>query len=163
MGQKTLIIAYGNRDREDDGAGWHILNKLADQVGLETPQYPGEQVSKPDSSLTLLYLFQLLPEMADDISDYQELIFIDAHNSPGLPELVFEEVIPDQTHSAFTHHMSPGEFLAIAHVLGKKIPAAWMLSVRGYSFRFTQSLSTKTTGLVAQAFSRVLTHLTLTV
>ena len=24
---KRLIIAYGNRDREDDGAGWHILEK----------------------------------------------------------------------------------------------------------------------------------------
>jgi len=37
MHAKTLIIAYGNRDREDDGAAWHILDKLAQQLELETP------------------------------------------------------------------------------------------------------------------------------
>ena len=26
---KTLVIAYGNRDRQDDGAGWHILALVA--------------------------------------------------------------------------------------------------------------------------------------
>ena len=67
MQDKTLIIAYGNRDREDDGAGWHILDKLAHRLGLEAPQLAGEQVSTPEGSLTLLYLFQLLPEMAEDI------------------------------------------------------------------------------------------------
>jgi hydrogenase maturation protease len=163
MQAKTLIIAYGNRDREDDGAGWHILDKLALQLGLETPQFPGEQVTTSDGKLTLLYLFQLLPEMAEDIADYDQLIFIDAHNSPNLPNLVFEQVSPDQTHSAFTHHMAPGELLAIAQILGKKLPLSWILSVRGFSFRFARTLSEETSEIVDQAFSRLLTHLSLTV
>ncbi len=159
MQQKTLIIAYGNRDREDDGAGWHILNKLAQKLGLETPQFPGDQVTTLDGKLTLLYLFQLLPEMADDVDGFEQLIFIDAHNSPSLPDLLFEKVSPDQTHSAFTHHMNPGELLAIAQVLGKKLPEAWMLSVRGFSFRFEPSLSSMTAELVDQAFSHLQSHL----
>jgi len=163
MQAKTLIIAYGNRDREDDGAGWHILDKLALQLGLETPEFPGDQVSTPDGRLTLLYLFQLLPEMAEDIADYDQLIFIDAHNSPSLPNLVFEQVLPDQTHSAFTHHMGPGELLAIAQILGRKLPLSWILSVRGFSFRFARTLSEETSEMVDQAFSRLLTHLSLTV
>jgi len=163
MQAKTLIIAYGNRDREDDGAGWHILDKLALQLGLETPEFPGDQVSTPDGRLTLLYLFQLLPEMAEDIADYDQLIFIDAHNSPSLPNLVFEQVSPDQTHSAFTHHMGPGELLAIAQILGRKLPLSWILSVRGFSFRFARTLSEETSEMVDQAFSRLLTHLSLTV
>jgi len=163
MQAKTLIIAYGNRDREDDGAGWHILNQLAHRLGLETPEFPGEQVSTADGKLTLLYLFQLLPEMAEDIGDYEQLIFIDAHNSPSLPDLVFQEVSPDQTHSAFTHHLSASELLAIAQVLGKKLPLSWMLSVRGFSFRFAEALSPETAELVDQAFSRLWTHLSLTV
>ena len=163
MHAKTLIIAYGNRDREDDGAGWHILDKLAQQLGLETPQFPGEQVTTTDGKLTLLYLFQLLPEMAEDIADYDQLIFIDAHNSPSLPNLVFEQVSPDQTHSAFTHHMNPGELLAIAQILEKKLPQSWILSVRGFSFRFAQTLSKETSEMVDQAFSRLLIHLSLTV
>ena len=163
MQAKTLIIAYGNRDREDDGAGWHILNQLAHKFGLETPEFPGEQVSTADGKLTLLYLFQLLPEMAEDIGDYEQLIFIDAHNSPSLPNLVFQEVSPNQTHSAFTHHLSAGELLAIAQVLGKKLPSSWMLSVRGFSFRFAEALSPETAELVDQAFSSLWTHLSLTV
>ncbi|MEN6580661.1 MAG: hydrogenase maturation protease [Anaerolineaceae bacterium] len=163
MQEKTLIIAYGNRDREDDGAGWHILDKLALQLGLETPEFPGDQVSTPNGRLTLLYLFQLLPEMAEDIADYDQLIFIDAHNSPSLPNLVFEQVSPDQTHSAFTHHMGPGELLAIAQILGRKLPLSWILSVRGFSFRFARTLSEETSEMVDQAFSRLLTHLSLTV
>lgn len=163
MQAKTLLIAYGNRDREDDGAGWHILDKLAQRLGLETPQFPGEQVTTTDGKLTLLYLFQLLPEMAEDIADYDQLIFIDAHNSPSLPNLVFEQVSPDQTHSAFTHHMNPGELLAIAQILGKKLPQSWILSVRGFSFRFAQTLSKETSEMVDQAFSRLLIHLSLTV
>lgn len=163
MQAKTLIIAYGNRDREDDGAGWHILDKLALQLGLETPEFPGDQVSTPDDRLTLLYLFQLLPEMAEDIADYEQLIFIDAHNSPSLPNVVFEQVSPDQTHSAFTHHMGPGELLAIAQILGNKLPLSWILSVRGFSFRFARTLSEQTSEMVDQAFSRLLTHLSLTV
>ena len=163
MQDKTLIIAYGNRDREDDGAGWHILDKLAHRLGLESPQLAGEQVSTADGSLTLLYLFQLLPEMAEDISDYYRLVFIDAHNSPNLPDLVFQEVVPDQAHSAFTHHMSAGELLSIAQVMGNRLPAAWMLTVRGYSFRFAQTLSDETADLVDQAYARLLTYLCLTV
>lgn len=155
MQEKSLIIAYGNRDREDDGAGWHILDKLAHKLWLETPEYPGIQVSTPDGSLTLLYLFQLLPEMAEDIANYDQLLFIDAHNSPTLPDVVFEEVTLDQTHSAFTHHISPGELLAITKVLGKNLPKSWMLSVRGFSFRFAQSLSPETAVLVDQAFARL--------
>ena len=163
MQEKILIIAYGNRDREDDGAGWHILDKLAQQLGLETPQFPGEQVTASDGKLTLLYLFQLLPEMAEEIADYEQLIFIDAHNSPSLPNVVFEQVSPDQTHSAFTHHMGPGELLSIAQILGKKLPLSWILSVRGFSFRFARTLSEETSEIVDQAFSRLLTQLSLTV
>lgn len=39
--QKTLIIAYGNRDRQDDGAGWHILADCAASFNLTAPEFPG--------------------------------------------------------------------------------------------------------------------------
>jgi len=163
MQEKFLIIAYGNRDREDDGAGWHILDKLACRLGLETPELPGNQVSTPDGKLTLLYLFQLLPEMATDLDGYTQVIFIDAHNSPNLPDLVFEEVLPCRERSAFTHHMSAGELLSITEIFSDKVPASWMLSVRGFSFRFAQTLSNETAELIEKAYSKLLNHLSLTV
>ena len=148
---KRLIIAYGNRDREDDGAGWHILEKICRSFGLEVPNYPGEWVETEDGLLRFLYLFQLLPEMAEDICENDQVIFIDAHNSDQLDDLLFEEVQPATTHSAFTHHMSAGELLSIAKTLSGNFPKAKMLTVRGFSFQFKQNLSRKTAQLVEQA------------
>ena len=59
--------------------------------------------------------------------------------------------------------MSAGELLSIAQVMGNKLPASWMLTVRGYSFRFAQTLSDETADLVDQAYARLLTYLCLTV
>lgn len=156
---KTLVIAYGNRDRQDDGAGWHILLQAAAQLGLEAPELPGEWAESADGSLRLLYLYQLLPELAEDLMDYAEVIFIDAQSSAELPELVFEPVGPTWEHSAFTHHLSVGELLAITQTLYERCPDAWMLSVRGYAFEFSQTLSPLTSLLVNQATDLLCSHL----
>jgi len=156
---KTLVIAYGNRDRQDDGAGWHILTQVAAQLSLQAPELPGEWTESEDGSLRLLYLYQLLPELAEDLIDYGQIIFVDAHNSPELPNLVFEPVSPAWVHSAFTHHLSIGELLAITQTLFGRCPEAWMLSVRGYAFEFSQDLSPQTQALARQAAEMLYTHL----
>ena len=156
---KTLVIAYGNRDRQDDGAGWHILSQVAAQLSLQAPELPGEWTESADGSLRLLYLYQLLPELAEDLIDYGQIIFVDAHNSPELPNLVFEPVSPAWVHSAFTHHLSIGELLAITQTLYVRCPAAWLLSVRGFEFEFSQVLSSQTGVLVSQAAELLCSHL----
>jgi hydrogenase maturation protease len=156
---KTLVIAYGNRDRQDDGAGWHILAQAANQLGLQAPELPGEWTESEDGCLRLLYLYQLLPELAEDLMEFAEVIFIDAHNSEELPGLLFEPVGPAWEHSAFTHHLSIGELLAINQTLYERFPASWMLSVRGYAFEFSQTLSPRTAALVNQAAALLCSHL----
>ena len=159
MNPKTLVIAYGNRDRQDDGAGWHILTQVAAQLSLQTPELPGEWTESENGSLRLLYLYQLLPELAEDLIDYGKIIFVDAHNSPELPNLVFEPVSPAWVHSAFTHHLSIGELLAITQTLYVRCPAAWLLSVRGYAFEFSQELSPQTQALARQAAEMLCSYL----
>ena len=156
---KILVIAYGNRDRQDDGAGWHILSQVAAQLSLQAPELPGEWTESADGSLRLLYLYQLLPELAEDLIDYGQIIFVDAHNSPELPNLVFEPVSPAWVHSAFTHHLSIGELLAITQTLYVRCPAAWLLSVRGYAFEFSQELSPQTQALARQAAEMLCSYL----
>ena len=156
---KILVIAYGNRDRQDDGAGWHILSQVAAQLSLQAPELPGEWTESEDGSLRLLYLYQLLPELAEDLIDYGQIIFVDAHNSPELPNLVFEPVSPAWVHSAFTHHLSIGELLAITQTLYARCPAAWLLSVRGYAFEFSQELSPQTQALARQAAEMLCSYL----
>ena len=156
---KILVIAYGNRDRQDDGAGWHILSQVAAQLSLQAPELPGEWTESEDGSLRLLYLYQLLPELAEDLIDYGQIIFVDAHNSPELPNLVFEPISPAWVHSAFTHHLSIGELLAITQTLYARCPAAWLLSVRGYAFEFSQELSPHTQALARQAAEMLCSYL----
>ncbi|MFZ3071397.1 MAG: hydrogenase maturation protease [Anaerolineaceae bacterium] len=151
MSQKTLIIAYGNRDRQDDGAGWHILAKIAHKLGLTPPEFPGEWVETSDGNTRLLYLYQLLPEMAEDLMPYHQVIFVDAHNSPALPDLTFQPIEASWEHSAFTHHMSAEEVLSITETLYGVHPQAKMLTVRGYLFEFERELSDQTAALVEQA------------
>jgi hypothetical protein len=39
---RTLIIAYGNTDRQDDGVAWAVLRELAVELGGEFPATPQE-------------------------------------------------------------------------------------------------------------------------
>ena len=161
MNQKILVIAYGNRDRQDDGAGWHILAKTTRRLGLVPPENPGDWVESVDGKTRWLYLYQLLPEMAEDLTAYQRVIFIDAHNSPELPDVIFKPVLPVWEQSGFTHHMSAEGFLSIAQTLFGTYPQANMLSVRGFSFEFEHELSHKTAVLVDQAVALLESELNL--
>ena len=61
------------------------------------------------------------------------------------------ELKGEYQHSPFTHHMTPSTCLAMAQTLYGGSPEAILVSVRGYEFGFTQSLSARTELLVEQA------------
>lgn len=157
--KKTLIIGYGNRDREDDGAGWHMLSQIARQRGLDS-ELPGESAETADGNLKLIYLLQLLPELAEDLAGYDQVFFLDAHNSDQLAEVVIEALTPSKDHSAFTHHLSAQELLSITQTIGVKLPEAWSVSVRGHAFRFSPELTPETATSVEIAVQKVLELLT---
>jgi len=157
--KKTLLIAYGNRDRQDDGAGWHILTDIAREFGAAAPELPGDWVDAAEGALRLWYLYQLLPEISEDLTAYERVVFIDAHNSPQLPDLVFERTGPAWEHSAFTHHMSVGELLSITTALFSACPECWLLSVRGNAFEFSQELSAPTKELAFSAAQMLIAFL----
>ena len=127
--------------------------------GAAAPEFAGDWTESLDGTLRFWYLYQLLPELAEDLSAYQQLVFIDAHNSPQLPELVFEPSGPAWEHSAFTHHMSIGELLSITQTLSGSCPEAWLLSVRGYTFEFSQQLSERTEKLAKNAAQMLIAFL----
>ncbi|MGB7620863.1 MAG: hydrogenase maturation protease, partial [Terriglobia bacterium] len=60
---KILVIGYGNTLRGDDGAG----PRVAEMIARRFPQV--------DS----LVLHELQPELAEAVSGYEEVIFVDAH------------------------------------------------------------------------------------
>jgi hydrogenase maturation protease len=148
---KTLIVGYGNADRQDDGASWHILVGIAHRLGRPVPNLPEDGFLPEEEDVDLWYVLQLAPEMAEDFSRYHRILFVDAHTGAIPHEILLQPVENSPASSSFTHHMTPAACMALTEAIYHRSPEAVLLSVRGYSFGFTRELSERTTELVQQA------------
>jgi len=142
----TLIIGYGNIDRQDDGVAWHILCQIAEINGL-SDFCSGQESFREDSKLHLLFDLQLTPDLAEVIANYDRVCFVDAHTGNIENDISFSYIIPEYKPSAFTHHMSPETCLSLVKTIYKREPEAVLASVRGYDFEFGDGLSSKTAEL----------------
>jgi hydrogenase maturation protease len=152
--KKLLLIGYGNPDREDDGVAWHILRELTGKLGLNAPQSYEDEF--PESEFTdFAFYLQLTPEMAEDISNYEFVCFIDAHTG-NIPEPVrLIDVESEFQRSPFTHHLTPQSLLSMCETIYGKKPDAALLSVLGHRFLFSRELSEETLQLVPQAVNLI--------
>ena len=152
--QTTLIIGYGNPDRQDDGVAWFILTRLAQELGRPLPTmdegfFPSQE--NPD----LLFVLQLIPELAETIAAYQRICFVDAHTGNVAEEVNVVEVEAEYQRSPFTHHMTANTCLSLAKTIYGKNPQAILVSVRGYEFGFSHELSPATHQLAEKAVAQI--------
>ncbi|NPV77699.1 MAG: hypothetical protein HPY59_15165 [Anaerolineae bacterium] len=155
----TIIIGYGNPDRQDDGAAWHILAGLAKRLGQKVPRWPEEVFDLSGENTDLLFTLQLTPELADTISHYERVCFVDAHTGSVPQDLNITALQPHFQTSPFTHHMTPETCLMLVDSIYHARPASLLVSVRGYQFGFSHDLSEKTQVLVNQAIETILAWL----
>ena len=152
--KKILLLGYGNPDREDDGVAWHILRALAVKMGLPAPDsYEDDFPENPH--VDFAFYLQLTPEMAEDISEYEYVCFVDAHTGNIPEEVRIIDVESDFQKSPFTHHLTPQSLLSICETLYNTKPKSALLSVRGYRFLFSRILSEPTSVLVTEAVELV--------
>jgi hydrogenase maturation protease len=152
--KKLLILGYGNPDREDDGVAWHILQALTLRLGSAEPESYEDEFPE-FALLDLAFHLQLTPEMAEDISAYEYVCFIDAHTG-NIPEPVrLIELESEFQASPFTHHLTPQSLLSMCETIYGKKPDAALLSVLGHRFLFSRQLSKETSRLVPQAVELV--------
>ena len=149
----TLFIGYGNPDRQDDGVAWHVLTGLASQLGLETSTSWEEPLPCAPGT-TFAFHLQLTPEMAEDISTFDRVCFVDAHTGKIPENVQVVDVNPEYQTSPFTHHLTPEMLLSMGQELYQKTPEAILVSVRGYEFGFETELSPFTSSLVTEAVER---------
>lgn len=154
-GLKTLLLGWGNPDRQDDGAAWHILAGVARRFGLSVPAEIGEVFPGPFSNLVLDYDLQLVPEKAELVAAHDRVLFIDAHTGAINEDLSVRKLVPGFQTSPLTHHLTAESVLDLASGLYGHAPPAWLLSIRGYQFGFANELSPETTALVEEAVSWV--------
>jgi hydrogenase maturation protease len=148
--KKLLLLGYGNPDREDDGVAWHILRALTLNLGLDSPESYEDEFPE-FARIDFVFHLQLTPEMAEDISAYEYVCFVDAHTG-NIPEPVrLIDVASKFQASPFTHHLTPQSLLSLCETIYEKKPEAALLSVLGHRFLFSRQLSGETARLVPQA------------
>ena len=153
--QKTLVIGYGNVDREDDGVAWHVLQKLSVHFGKPVELLDGgtfEQLHNPQ----LVFGLQLTPEMAESFAGYEHVCFVDAHTGAFEEEVRLAAVDPTYQSSPFTHHLTPETCLNLAQALYGHAPEGIIVSIRGYQFGYSTELSERTAPLVDVAANQII-------
>ncbi|MCX6898918.1 MAG: hydrogenase maturation protease [Verrucomicrobia bacterium] len=124
---KTLIIAYGNPLRGDDGLGWHVARLLADIA--------------PSRNAEVITCHQLMPELAQQISEVSTVVFVDAGSEGPPGRLGWRRVEPQAGQAAFAHHVSPESLLGMAKELYGRSPQTFVVSVVGETFACSEELS----------------------
>ena len=126
---KTLVLGYGNRSRTDDGVGWFVLEGLQ-KLGL------------PNVELHTSH--QLEVDHAELISNFDEVIFVDAA-VPQSPQPISLTVVQSCFRShAVAHYLTPSDLLELAQTLFGRAPRGILFSIRGSDFSFGTALSPAT-------------------
>lgn len=135
----TLVLAWGNPGRRDDGLG------PAFAAAVDALSLPRVVV---DSA------YQLQVEDAVQLAARDRVLFVDADRCGEKPFRI-RSAEPDAGGIGFTSHsLSPGRLLALARDLFGAEPEAWLMGIRGFDFDgFGEGLSAGAQANLARAVS----------
>lgn len=128
----ALAIAMGNPLRHDDAVGRHVLDGLAEDTDVEK-----------------LSVVQLTPEIAEQVTSYSVVIFIDAHVNARYPTI--REVESVLAPIPLTHVASPAEIVALARALFGFSGHAYICRVPASDFSEGEGLSDRSKSFIKPA------------
>jgi hydrogenase maturation protease len=134
----TLVIGYGNTLRSDDGVGVKVVEAIAAR------EYP---------EVTTITQHQLTPELAVDIAQVAQVIFVDV--ALGEREVRVVELKPETSSNWATHQQHPAQLLTLSQTLYGHLPRAWWILIPGENFAFGEDLSPLTQAQQQQALQLI--------
>jgi len=142
---QVLIVAYGNPLRSDDAVAWRAAEIL------ET------KFNQPE--VEILRLHQLTPDLAETVSHFGRVIFIDAASpEQSLPgEIRIDEIPPTDPGDPvrFSHVLPPQTVVVLAIKLyGAKV-RAFSATVTGRNFAHGESLSLAVSAALPQLVAQI--------
>ena len=152
---RALVIGYGNIDRGDDGAAFHVVNRLRELLG-QRPLAADDSGLESLGSEAAVFVPQLTPELAPDAAAYHRLVLVDAHVTAEVRPLIYLRLQPNYRPPAFSHVLSPAMFLWLVQSVCGQDRSAFLVSLRGHCFDLRRGLSPATSALVDPAADRVL-------
>jgi hydrogenase maturation protease len=135
-----LVIGYGNDLRSDDGIGQHIAKVVSqwNQVGVRS-----------------LWVHQLTPELASDITTAKLVIFVDAYRAFQTQDVQVRFLAPVCRDIIDTHNSDPPGLLKLAQSVYGHCPPAWLIAVPGVNFELGESFSPTTKKGLNQALEQI--------
>lgn len=126
MANSSLVIGYGSTLRRDDGVGYIIAEQLMETLGEDS----------------VIARQQLTPDLADSVSQAEQVIFIDACAKSAPGEVAVREVAPKgENWGAFVHEMSPEVLLDCVKELYGRVPRAHLITIGGEDFSIGEGLT----------------------
>lgn len=124
----VLVIGCGNTLRGDDAAGVRAV----------------EMFSHRHPNIDCLCMHQLTPELAEQIADYDTVIFIDA-DANATQSCARAIALCVGTEQPRTHFVSPESLIALSQHLYRRVPAtAYTIGIPATQFEFSEQLSSST-------------------
>ncbi len=123
---KTLLVGIGNSGRSDDGLGWAFV---------EAVENKGDFLGK-----TLLR-YQLQVEDAELISQYGQVIFVDAFQGDLEDGFLLKKCKAEKDFSFTTHRLAPETVLYLCQELYQKKPDAYLFLINGEKWGLEIGLS----------------------
>lgn len=152
---QTLVIGYGNLDRGDDGAAFHVINRLRERLG-QRPLPEDESGLETLEPETAVFVPQLTPELAEDAAPCHRLVLVDAHVTAEVRPVVYLRLQPEYRPPGLSHVLSPAMFLWLVQAVSGRTCTAFLVSLRGHCFALQRGLSPETSAWVGPAADRVL-------
>lgn len=128
----ALAIAMGNPLRHDDGVARHVLAAIAEDTDIEK-----------------LEVLQLTPEVAEQVTSFSVVVFIDAHVNARYP--MIKDVESVLAPIPLTHVASPAEIVALARTLFGFSGHAYICRVPASDFSEGEGLSERSKSFVKPA------------
>jgi hydrogenase maturation protease len=152
----TLVAGFGNLYRRDDGVARVVVNALRERMGRPPLDPMDDGFADLGHPIDTVVLHQLVPELSEELKDYELVVFVDAHVDT-IPEPLHEERLEVTYRTPFVYHQThPSTVLALTHQIHGRAPEAILISLLGHDFDFGEGLSEETAALVEPAVNRIL-------
>ncbi len=142
--REVLILGYGNPLRGDDAFGCYVAEQL-------------ETEYRHDDRVRIIPCHQLTPDLAETLSHYGTVVFIDASCGQVDDGVRCVQLVPENAETTFSHHVTPSTLLIACEILYGCQPRAYVLSITGQSFELGEEISPRVHSLIPDALSQIRT------
>jgi hydrogenase maturation protease len=143
----VLVLGYGNPMRRDDGAGWEAARILS-------RENLGEEVC-------VMAFRQLTPDLAEPVSRYRNVIFLDAgvDEGPGCISTRRIQAAPGGE-TSLSHEIDPRALLGWARELYRAEPRATLVTMGAGSFELGEGFSQEVERAFPEFLARIRDEIT---